>query len=84
MLPDTPMKPLEPLANCAQPLVQGVFDEFDGSVPTAEDWQIRRAKVTGKPADQDLVKKRFPALVDNAVDATGTNKCTELGNGRVS
>ena len=24
------------------------------------EWQIRRAKVTGKSADQDLVKKRFP------------------------
>ena len=24
------------------------------------DWQIRRAKVTGKQVDQELVKKRFP------------------------
>ena len=76
MLPEVILRPLDSLASRAQPLAAGIFDEFEGETPTAGgvfptdylftpnsvfvDWQIRRAKVTGKQADQELVKKRFP------------------------
>lgn len=77
MLPEVILQPLNSLASRAQPLVAGIFDEFEGETPTAGgesfpmdlftqpesvfvDWQIRCAKVTGKPADKELFKKRFP------------------------
>ncbi|KAG6819572.1 hypothetical protein H0H93_010631 [Arthromyces matolae] len=66
MLHDTPLKALDILADRAKPPVDGVFDEFNGGVPTAGEWQIQHAKVTGKPADQDIFRKRFPEAVDTA------------------
>ncbi|KAF5378501.1 hypothetical protein D9615_007173 [Tricholomella constricta] len=66
MLPDIPMQPLEPLTARARPPVEGTFDEFEGKIPTAHEWQIKRAKSTGRPADGVLFAKRFPKQ-DSAV-----------------
>lgn len=35
MLPEVILQPLNSLASRAQPLVAGIFDEFEGETPTA-------------------------------------------------
>jgi len=67
MLPNTPLQPLEALAGRTEPVPPDFFDEFDGRVPTAEEWQVQRGKTTGragkfsaeKTADVVLFAKRF-------------------------
>ncbi|KDR81229.1 hypothetical protein GALMADRAFT_136256 [Galerina marginata CBS 339.88] len=67
MLPEIPLRPLKPLASQSKPPPNGIFDEFNGTIPTAGEWQIRRAQVTGKQADRELVEKRFPVQLDTKI-----------------